>query len=152
MDSGQIIVAVLTGLLASVVTTLMTPRLQHFFWKKQKLAELQFATIKEAKSLLAEYLAGHIAKVWGEMPDWKPTGAFWKQWQSLILDLQTLFSTRAWKVFKEAEKMMNASGTLGLQGGKTVDQFMAACNRAVVTLYKEIGLDLPEPDVSRVSE
>lgn len=50
-----IIIGAISGVLASIITSIATPMLQHRFWKKQKLGE--------QKLLLAERLATLIPKL-----------------------------------------------------------------------------------------
>ncbi len=64
--------AVITGVAATLLTIYLTPKVQHHFWKLQRLAELRFATVKEVNRLMAEYLAGHISRDTEVDASWKP--------------------------------------------------------------------------------
>jgi len=52
----SVLVGTLTGIGASIVTVLLTPWLQHHFWKRQKRFELQFATFEAVNSLFGEFV------------------------------------------------------------------------------------------------
>ncbi len=61
----QIIVGLASGIVGALLATFIAPRIQHYFWREQRLADLRFATIKSVNHLMAEYLTGHIAKETG---------------------------------------------------------------------------------------
>lgn len=91
---------------------ILTPRLQHHFWKLQRLADLQFETIRELNTLMAEYLAGHISKDTGQDPSWRPSQDFFIRLRASMTQLSVLFSKKVWDTFKRVEEMLTADGSL----------------------------------------
>jgi hypothetical protein len=139
----QIITAVITGVLAAIVTVYLTPKVQHYFWKAQRLADLQFATVTEVNRLMAQYLAGHIARDTGADPSWKPPREFFVALHAAAAQVKVLFSDKAWTAFKGVEVLLTATGGLGHAGDSKTDQdFIEAHNKAMHTFYEEIGLPL----------
>jgi len=149
MNLAQIVTvvaaAVITGVAATLLTIYLTPKVQHHFWKLQRLAELRFTTITKVNRLMAEYLAGHIARDTGANPPWQPSQEFFVSLHAVTTDVAMLFSGKAWSAFKDVEILLTATGGLGHPGDeKTVQDFIEAHNRAMRTFYEEIGLQLPK--------
>jgi hypothetical protein len=49
-----LLIAPLIGIASALLTILLTPTLQHYFWRRQKCAERQLAIIDEVRTLTAE--------------------------------------------------------------------------------------------------
>ncbi len=141
--------AVITGVAATLLTIYLTPKVQHHFWKLQRLAELRFATAKEVKRLLAEYLAGYISRDTEVDPSWKPSRVFFISLHAVMTDLRMFFSDKAWNAFKGVEVLLTATGGLGHPGDRKTDQdFIDARDKAMRTFYEEIGLKLPKAAIT----
>ena len=52
----------LIGAAGSLLAILLTPRLQHWFWKRQRRAELLSATLNEFNLLAAEFLSLYVGQ------------------------------------------------------------------------------------------
>ena len=150
MDASAILSGILIGVFSGVGTSLLSarvaPHFEHRYWQAERLFEARSATAKELKRLLAEYLAGHIAKDTGQEPDWKPSREFWVAWHAMETDVNTLFSAASRKAVKAAQVLLTAEGGLGMRDDrprKTDDDFIRAGNDAMRALYEEIGLRLP---------
>jgi len=141
---AQIVVGLLSGIIGALLATFIAPRIQHYFWQEQRLADLRFATIKAINHLMAEYLTGHIAKDTGTDATWRPSTAFFVSLTEEETQLRTLFSANAWAAHKVVEEMLNVTGGLGSSSNRKTEQdFIEAHDRAMRVLYKEIGLKLP---------
>ncbi len=137
--------AVITGIAATLLTIYLTPKVQHHFWKLQRLAELRFATAREVNRLMAEYLAGHISRDTGVDPSWKPSREFFISLHAVMTDVRMLFSDKAVNAFEGVEVLLSATGGLGHPGDRKTDQdFIDARDKAMRTFYEEIGLKLPK--------
>lgn len=94
MDSSAILSGTLIGIFSGVGTSLssarVTPHFEHRYWQVQRLFEARSATAKELKRLLAEYLAGHIAKE-TVAPEWQPSRECWIAWHSMETDVNSEF-------------------------------------------------------------
>jgi len=136
----QIITGAVAGILGSLVTTFVSPRLHHYFWKQQRLTEMRYATIQGINRLLSQYLTGHIAKQTVN-PTWKPSMEFFVELRAASAQLRALFSDTAWQAFKNVEVLMTADGGLGHPGDmKTDHDFIRGHDQLMRTLYREIGL------------
>jgi hypothetical protein len=91
MDSSAILSGILIGIFSSVGTSLLsarvTPHFEHRYWQAQRLFETRSATAK----LLADYLAGHIAKE-TVAPEWQPSREFWIAWHAMETDVNEEFA------------------------------------------------------------
>ncbi len=131
----QIVVGLLSGIVGALVATFIGPRIQHHFWREQRLADLRFATIKSLNHLMAEYLTGHIAKETGAAPGWRPSTEFFVSLREEETQLRTLFSGNAWAAHKIVENMLTADGSLGLPEDRKTDQdFMQAHDQTMRVL------------------
>ena len=122
-----------SAVIATLLTLFLTPRLQHYFWKRQRREELRLATIKEINRLTSEFITNHIAD-----PAFPPSQEFFQALQATSADLRALFSSRAWRAFKEMEIMI--APNLGGGGDRIPADFIAARDRALRVLYQEVGL------------
>jgi len=139
-----VVVGLFSGVGASLLSARVVPHFQHRYWQQQRLFEARSATAKELKRLLAEYLAGHIARDTERIPEWMPSQEFWGAWHAMETDVATLFSARARAAVQEAQVMMTAQGGLGSRAQpRTENDFIAAGNAAMRMLYEEMGLELP---------
>jgi hypothetical protein len=149
MDSSAVLSGILIGIFSGVGTSLLSarvaPHFEHRYWQAQRLFEARSATANELKRLLAEYLAGHIAKE-TVAPEWQPSREFWIAWHAMETDVNTLFSGKARKAIKGSQVLLTAEGGLGSRDDrprKTDDDFIRAGNAAMRALSEEIGLKLP---------
>ena len=149
MDTSAVVVGVLSGVFSGVGTSLLSarvaPHFEHLYWQAQRLFEARSATAKDLRRLLAEYLAGHVAKETVD-PGWVPPREFWIAWNAMQTDVETLFSAKARNAVKGAQVLLTAEGGLGMRDDrprKTDNDFIRAGNAAARALYEEIGLKLP---------
>jgi hypothetical protein len=49
-----VLLAAMVGVVSALLTIFLTPRLQHYFWTRQRTAERQLAVIEEMNKLVAE--------------------------------------------------------------------------------------------------
>lgn len=121
-----------SAIIATLLTLFLTSRLQHYFWKSQRREELRLAAIKEINRLTAEFIANSTAD-----SAFTPSQEFLQALHAASADLRALFSSRAWRAFREMEIMIapNLGG-----GDHTVADLIAARDRALRVLYQEVGL------------
>ena len=50
------------GILGTLLTIFVTPRLQHYFWKRQKREELRLAVVTDVNRLAAEFQSNYLFK------------------------------------------------------------------------------------------
>jgi hypothetical protein len=130
--SGSVVpslVGVVVGVVSTLVTIFLTPRLQFYFWGKQHLGENRLDAIKDMNSLLADFLTQYIKN-----QEQTPSDNFFKSFMAASANIEALFSKKTFKVFKELEVMIGPK--LGPAKG-AVDIVIEARDKALRTLYRE---------------
>jgi len=79
---------IITGILAALLTIFLTPRLQHYFWKRQRRSEFLISIINVMNRLIAEFITEHAANQ--SDPQWKPQPEFFKSWNATSAQLKAL--------------------------------------------------------------
>jgi len=125
----EYITPTLIGIISSLVTVILTPRLQHYFWGYQRLSELRLSALREANDLTAEFLNNHIVN-----PGFQPSPSFFKTLTVLTANIRVLFSKKSFTSFKALEVMIGPN--LGPSGG-SVDEFIKKREALIRSLYKE---------------
>lgn len=116
--------------------------MQHYFWKRQRLAELRFDAIKEINELTAEFITGYI-DARNNSAEFIPTQEFFQLFQAATAKVRVLFSIQAWEIFKNVEIMIARGSDLGPEpGARTVDDFIQARDATLHALYKEADIPL----------
>lgn len=134
--------ALATALVAagsSLLTIVLTPRLQHVFWRYQRRAELRLAVINEFNRFTSEFLTGHISAP----KTFKPSDAWFASFSATDSNIRAMFSDEAVRAFKELEVLIGPGtdhGALGALGKYTIQDFVDRKNRALQQLYREVRL------------
>jgi len=129
--------------MGSVLATFIAPRLQHRFWKHQRLEDLRFMVITDINKLAAEFIVSYLGK---EMPEFIPplTPAFFQSWQVLEGQVKVLFSHSTFQAFTRMHEMTLSFGFYSRQElidrAPRINQFKEARNTALNAFYKEIGI------------
>lgn len=127
--SGFIIPA-LIGIISTLLTLFLTPRIQHYFWGYQRMSELRLAAYKQLNGLAAEFLCNY-----GNNPQYRPTEQFFRSLMILSADIKVLFSQKAFDKFKEFEIMIGPN--LGPTGKGSFEAFIRARDAALRALCAE---------------
>jgi hypothetical protein len=127
---SSVIVPALIGIASALLTLLLTPRIQHYFWGYQRMSELRLAVYKELNGLAAEFLTNY-----GSNPNYRPTDEFFKALMVLTANIKTMFSEKAFNTFKEFEIMIGPN--LGPTGRGSFEAYIRARDRALDALYRE---------------
>ena len=53
---NEVLKLIFSGIVASLVTAFVVPWIQHRYWTRQKLPELQFAVLTDANTQMADFL------------------------------------------------------------------------------------------------
>jgi hypothetical protein len=126
----NVVTPVLIGLVSTLVTLVLTPRLQHYFWGYQRMSELRLNTYIEVNNLAAEFLNKYI-----DDPGFRPTDKFFRALTVATANVKTMFSQDAFACFKEFEAMVGPE--LGPTGEGSIDRFVKARDAALKALYSE---------------
>ena len=105
-----VIVAALIGIASALLTILLTPRIQHYFWGYQRMSELRLLAYEDLNDLAADFLTHYVSNT-----NYRPTDEFFKTLMVLTANIKTMFSENAFATFKEFEKMIGPN--LGPMGG-----------------------------------
>jgi hypothetical protein len=124
------IISGLIGVVSALITIILTPRLQHYFWGYQRMSELRLATLKDLNRLAAEYL-----KNCTQDTNYRPTEVFFKELTITTADIKVLFSNKAFDLFKKFEEMIGPG--LGPNGRGTFQALIETRDAALRALYDE---------------
>jgi len=120
---------ILIGAVSTLLTLILTPHLQHYFWGYQRMSELRLNVFKEINDLAAEFLNCYMKDA-----EFHPTDQFYRKMMVATANVDVLFSKNAFKSFKQFESML--SPNLGPAKGK-IDKVAEARNAALKALYSE---------------
>jgi hypothetical protein len=135
--------AIISGVLASLITNLAAPRLQHWFWKRQRLEEIRFAVIAEVNRLAAQFVMSYIGK---DMPDYiaQLAPVFFESWEILDGQVRLFFSPATHQKFSRLFELTLLYGFYSQQETQDIipriNQFREARQETLKALYTEIGI------------
>jgi hypothetical protein len=130
----------LISIVCTLLTILLTPRLQHYFWAYQRMSELRMNAYKELNELSAEFLINHInnAKLG---TTYQPTDNFFKRLQALTLNIKVVFSEAAFKEFKKFEIMIGPNLGPNERNAST-DAYISALESSLKKLQSEAVVEM----------
>jgi len=123
------LIGIVVGIISTLVTIFLTPRIQFYFWGRQRLSEIRLAAIAEINNLLADFLTNYIND-----SNYHPADQFFASFMAASANIKALFSEKAFGVFKELEVMIGPN--LGPAKG-AVDVVVSARDAALRALYQE---------------
>jgi hypothetical protein len=115
---------------SALLTLLLTPRIQHYFWGYQRMSELRLVAYKELNDLAADFLTRYIND-----QNYRPTDEFYKTLMVLTANIKTMVSEKAFATFKEFEQMLGPN--LGPTRRGTIEKYISSRDQALRALYKE---------------
>jgi hypothetical protein len=124
-----------SSVVASLLTIWLTPNLQHYFWKRQRLAELRIDTIDDFIRLAAEFLYEYSSA-----PNtYKPSADWFKTFHAVTAKIKAHFPQKVFDAFKAVDVLIGP-GTPGLgpEGKGTIQDFIEARDAALRALYAEV--------------
>jgi hypothetical protein len=129
------ILSLLTGAIGSLLTIFLTPRLQHYFWKRQRLGDLQISAAHEIEQITSEFLHNCRVGTNGWFPDELEKTA----------EVNSLFDRPAREKLSNLERLLSRGGSsgpgmLGPKGEYTTLDFIGLRDEALREIYNEIGL------------
>lgn len=127
---SDFITPALIGILSTLLTLLLTPRIQHYFWGYQRLSEMRLDVLKEMNNLAAEFLNNSIKD-----PQYRPTDQFFKALMITSANIKILYSETAFNCFKKFEDMIGPN--LGQSGNGSIEAFIRVRDAALRALYNE---------------
>jgi hypothetical protein len=145
------IIPAVTAFFAALLAIFLTPRFQHYCWKRQKREELRLAVITEINRLAAAFQTSYLFKGTVENTP-ESLIAFAKAWASVNGQVKDLFSESTCQTFEHMYAHAIAVPLLSKQEimdrVPRVTEFKVR-NTAMRALYAEIGLMQGETQWSR---
>jgi hypothetical protein len=132
MDTAQVLQNAMSAVLGSGLTIFLTPKLQHYFWKRQRKAELQLKAIEAVNEMTSDFIQSFIAD-----RSFKPSLDWHKRFSGVSASVKVLFTAETYGCFKELEKRIDPE--LGaVEGPPRLGQFLDARDAALRALYHEV--------------
>ncbi len=130
VPTSSIITPALIGIVSTLITLVLTPRLHHHFWGYQRMSELRLGVFKQVNDLAAEFLNNYLND-----QEYRPSDDFFRVMLVATANVKILFSQRAVDRFKQVEPMIGPN--LGPTGRGSVDAFVETLDAALRALYSE---------------
>ena len=128
-----------SAIVGSLLTIFLTPRTQHYFWTRQKLAERRLAVADEINRLASE-LVTDVTEGLRTQETFFPSVEFFKSWTPVDRQFRVFFSGRTRGAYFAMENMMTRDTGIHRQ---EVDLFYPRQLEALTALYREVGLLQP---------
>jgi hypothetical protein len=136
---GPVLMAALIGFGSAVLAIVLTPALQHYFWRRQRHAELSLAAIDRCTKLIVA-LSFQLPEIRRSRKRTEADTDLLRRWDAMGLEIRSLFSMRAQRKFRNLNQLIaefaNPEGTGDFRG---LD-FEWARIDALVALYEDIGM------------
>ena len=123
------LVGITVGVISTLITIFLTPRIQFYFWGRQRLSEIRLAAIAEVNGLLSDFLTSYMRD-----SKFQPANQFFASFMTASANIKALFSESSFRVFKDFEVFIGPN--LGPAKG-AVDVVVEARDAALRELYKE---------------
>jgi hypothetical protein len=137
MNWPPAIAAGLSGVVGALLVILLTPGLQHHFWRRQRRAELMLRTVEAVNTLTARFIQQWIAAN-GAKQEYRPTLEWYESFSATEGAVKCLFATDTYKMFKSLENRIEPD--LGAIDSRypNVNAFIEARDAALQALYSEV--------------
>lgn len=128
------------GVVSALVTLWVGQPLQHYFWRRQRHAERQFAIIDEVNKMAAEFRYRSNRDPHG----YKPTEEFNLALQEVTAKVKVLFSESAFNSFTNLDKAIQQAELRPTERPLDMTtRLQQAHDTALKALYKEVGIPAP---------
>jgi len=129
----------LIGFGSALLAIVLTPMLQHYFWRRQRHAELSLTVIERCVKLVAE-LTERLPRI-QETKEWTDADKdLFRRWEALSLETRSLFSKSTVGRFSKLSELVVEFSNPLRTGGFRISDFDSARIDAISALYGEIGL------------
>ena len=135
MNWTPIITAGVSSLFGSLLAIVVTPTLQHYFWRRQRRAELKLKTIEVVNTLTSRFIQQWIAADLKER--YKPDLVWHEEFSAAEAAVKALFGKTTHQIFKDLKKRIDPD-LGGVGPHPSVHDFIEARDAAVKALYKEV--------------
>jgi hypothetical protein len=140
---SYILIPPVTAFLGALLAILLTPRFQHYFWKRQRREELRFTVVTEVNKLAAQFMMTCYGKdIPNYIPPLEPT--FYESWIVLDGQVKVLFSDSTYETFDKMWRGIITEPFYNAQKSEDriarVNRFQQARDTAMQSFYREIGI------------
>ena|SRR5215831_8062629 len=118
----------LVGIVGSLITILLTPLIQNYFWHYQRKSEIQLKAIDDLNKFASEFMNSMI-----QIHNAPIRVQLFQDLSVVDAQIKALFSDESYQRFKELEVMVSPN-----MGGRRVHEFVEARDRALRGLYDEV--------------
>ena len=128
-----LLLTLLSGVLAAVVTAFLMPGILHRHWRQQKRRELQFSVLTEANALMSDFLVRAQVE-----PGYAPDREFLARWLALTGMVRALFSARTFQKFTQMDEFIG--GDARERRAFEAPAFAERRNEALRAFLAEVGV------------
>jgi hypothetical protein len=138
------IISAFVGIASALLTIFLTPNLQHYFWKRQRQAERQFAVIDEVSKLGSEYRFLLWRAKDGPLDISDREEHLLITLHATAVTIQALFSAAGAEEFRRFLRTFEVvRASPERQDPQQVALIVQAHSNLLITLYKEVGIPAP---------
>lgn len=133
----------MTAFFGALLAIFLTPRFQHYFWKRQKREEIRLSVVTEVNRLAAEFTINYFFK---DNDENTPEVAFTfaQSWTSVSGQVRDLFSEPTYQVFTGMDTYITTAPVFDtkeiMDRVPHITDFTRVRDPAMQALYKEIGI------------
>ena len=134
-----VLVAAFVGLASALLAIFLTPVLQHYFWRRQRHAELCLPVIERCANLILsvqECLLG----IQNQRKTTEADITLLRQWEALGIEIQALFSSQTNRRLDGLSELIVKYSAPLESGGFRPSDFYNARTEAFSALYSELEL------------
>jgi hypothetical protein len=149
------VIAFLSASVAALLVIFLTPRLQHYFWKRQKREEIRLGIVTEVNRLAAEFIMNCFGR---HVPELVPAldATFYQSWQVAAGQVKVLFSHSTYQAFdtmwiKIISELLFSAQEVRDRIPRVIN-FTQARDTALQAFYKEIAILQGETRWSRFKQ
>jgi hypothetical protein len=135
---GSIFAAGLGSILGSLLAIFATPLLQHYFWKRQRRAEIKLKAIETITTFTSKFIQQWISAN-GAGQQYHPTLEWFENFSAAEAVVRALFEPETYEAFKNLEKRVDPElGTNISNQILNANAFIEARDKAMKALYSEV--------------
>lgn len=133
---------------STLLTILLTPRLQHHFWKLQREEERRFWKLQCKDELRLEAIRdynrltnAYVAACLSQIDPHRPIEEWLRDLNATAATIRVLFSDRAYSAANEITRMITPYATWAVPIGERkarANEFSEVCDAALTALYSEV--------------
>lgn len=135
-----VVIPAVSAILATLLTIMLTPTLQHYFWKRQRRDDLRFAAANEVNRVASEFIAGYL-EAERNKTKYVPDVTLFQALHALRGQVKQLFSDAAFMAFARFESAIgpNLEKVPG-EGVGSLEEYLRRRDAALRAMYRDLGI------------